>query len=214
VIGPWAFEFCKKLKQPVLPAGVTEIAEGAFAGGNILTFESPPALRSLDVYSYWNCNEIKQVKIPRSLETIVGGAFAGCSGIKEFQIEENHPTLAVVEGVIFDKSLKKIVHFPPGRNGTYIIPATTQTIGEKAFYGCFELQSVKLQEGLEEIGKWSFIQCNSLETIEIPMSVKKVMEGAFSDCKNLKSVKILSANTIVDPEQIEKLGEKLVFPNR
>ena len=91
VIGPWAFNSCVNLNQPVIPAGVTRIAEGAFADcPKILTFEPPPALLFLERYSFQNCIGIRQVKIPRSVERMEGGVFAGCTGVQEFQIEANH----------------------------------------------------------------------------------------------------------------------------
>jgi hypothetical protein len=215
VIGPWAFDSCVNLNQPVIPAGVTRIAEGAFADcPKIRTFEPPPALRFLERYSFQNCIEIRQVKIPRSIERMEGGVFAGCIGVQEFQIEPNHPTFTLVDGVIFDRSLTKLVHFPPGRRGSYIVPASIRTIGQRSFYGCFDLEAVKLPDQLKTIETQSFIQCNSLDSIEIPASVDLVMDGAFSNCQRLKTVKIMGTDTIVDPEQAEKLGNKLVLPTR
>ena len=40
------------------------------------------------------------------------------------------------------------------------------------------------------------------------------MDGAFSNCQRLKTVKIMGSDTIVDPEQVEKLGSKLLLPTR
>ena len=215
VIGPWAFNSCVNLNQPVIPAGVTRIAEGAFADcPKISSFVPPPALRFLERYSFQNCIGIRQVTIPRSVERMEGGVFAGCTGVQEFQIEANHPTFTLVDGVIFDRSLSTLVHFPPGRGGSYVVPPSTRTIGQRSFYGCFDLESVKLPDQLETIQTQSFIQCNSLETIEIPASVDLLMDGAFSNCQRLKTVKIMGSDTIVDPEQVEKLGSKLLLPTR
>lgn len=217
VIGPWAFNACRNLNQPAIPDGVIKIAEGAFADcSKIDRFEPPPSLRLLENYSFSGCSKISQVKIPRSIEKMQGGVFAGCTGIKEFQIEANHPTLALVDGVIFDKSSTelKLVHFPPGREGSYVVPASTQTIGERSFYQCFYLKSVILPAGLKNIETQSFIECNSLETVEIPKDVESVMDGAFSECQRLKTVRIMGPKTIVHPEQVKKLGVKLVLPIR
>jgi serine/threonine protein kinase len=217
VIGPWAFNACRNLNQPAIPDGVIKIAEGAFADcSKIDRFEPPPSLRLLENYSFSGCSKISQVKIPRSIEKMQGGVFAGCTGIKEFQIEANHPTLALVDGVIFDKSSTelKLVHFPPGREGSYVVPASTQTIGERSFYQCFYLKSVTLPAGLKNIETQSFIECNSLETVEIPKDVESVMDGAFSECQRLKTVRIMGPKTIVHPEQVKKLGVKLVLPIR
>lgn len=215
VIGPWAFDSCVNLNQPHLPGGVTRIAEGAFSNcPKIRTFEPPPALRFLERYAFQNCIEIQEVTIPESVERMEGGVFAGCLGIQEFQIVENHSNFAVVDGVIFDKSLSKLVHFPPGRAGSYVVTATTRVIGHRSFYGCSDLESITLPVRLKTIETQSFIQCNSLETVEIPASVDLVMDGAFSNCLRLKTVRITSPHTVVDPEQVEKLESKLILPSR
>jgi serine/threonine protein kinase len=215
VIGPWAFESCASLNQPDIPDGVTRIAEGAFSNcPKILSFDPPPALRFLERYAFQNCIEIREVKIPETVEKMEGGVFAGCVGIQEFKIQENHPTLVVVDGVIFDRSLTKLVHFPPGRAGSYVVPEATRAIGHRSFYGCFDLGSITLPSQLKTIETQSFIQCNSLETVEIPPSVNLVMDGAFSNCQRLKTVRITSPDTVVDPEQVEKLGSKLILSSR
>jgi len=215
VIGPWAFDSCMNLNQPVFPDGVTRIGEGAFSNcSKIRTFVSPPALRFLERYSFQNCIEIREVTIPETVERMEGGVFAGCIGIKEFKVAEDHPAFAAVDGVLFDRSLGKLVHFPPGRAGSYGVPATTRVIGHRAFYGCFDLQAITLPDRLKTIETQSFIQCNSLETVEIPASVDLVMDGAFSNCERLQAVRITSPHTVVDPEQVEKLGSKLILPHR
>ena len=121
-------------------------------------------------------------------------------------------TITLVDGVIFDRNLTKLVHFPPGRSGSYEVPATTRAIGQRSFYGCFDLRSVTFPERLRTIETQAFIQCNSLETIEIPPSVDLVMDGVFSNCERLKTVRVMGSDTTIDPEQVEKLGSRLILP--
>ena len=97
------------------------------------------------------------------------------------------------------------------------IPASVQSIGESAFYGCMSLKKVTFAKDsqLKEIGKETFYGCASLkhislpenieeipqscfcesglEEIVIPRKVKKIVgnrdyDGAFRGCKNLRSV--------------------------
>lgn len=72
---------------------------------------------------------------------------------------------------------------------TYIrnveIPSGVKRIGDSAFYGCFNLETVKLSEGLEEIGGKSFAGCDDLAEINIPSTVKFIDETAFENSDNI-----------------------------
>lgn len=71
-----------------------------------------------------------------------------------------------------------------------VVGEHVQTIGESAFYGCSELQSITLPQGLVSIGKNAFQNCTRLTGIVIPDGVSDLPEYTFSLCKELQSVKL------------------------
>jgi hypothetical protein len=67
------------LNEIVIPEGVTEIREYAFAGGeDIHVVTLPSTLRKIGAHSFAGCGFIKKIIIPRSVEEIGAGAFEGC----------------------------------------------------------------------------------------------------------------------------------------
>lgn len=77
------------------------------------------------------------------------------------------------------------------------IPDTVTRIGtrwgeEGVFTGCYNLVSVKLNEGKEaaSIGASAFLNCQGLSSIEIPRNYKIIYESAFNNCISLKSLTI------------------------
>ena len=80
-----------------------------------------------------------------------------------------------------------------------IIPAeidgkVVTSIGDYAFYGCTNLTSVTIPEGVTKIGAFVFENCTSLTSITIPEGVTEIGDGAFSDCISLTSIEVDSGN--------------------
>ena len=92
-------------------------------------------------------------------------------GLTDIKISENHPTLALIDGVLFDKRDMRLIYYPSSKaDTTYAIP-----------------------QGIREIDAYAFFYCTALEEIEIPSSVTTIGEGAFFGCSNLKSITIPSS---------------------
>ena len=87
------------------------------------------------------------------------------------------------------------------------IPSTVEKIGSNAFYKCYALQAVTLNEGLKEIGK-SVFEGTSIEEITIPATVEKV-DSLFGDVK----IRVKDGNAkyeAIDNCLIEKATKKLI----
>jgi hypothetical protein len=76
------------------------------------------------------------VTIPMGVTSIALDAFDDCRGITAFDVEAGNTTFDTVNDVLFDIGLTTLNRFPPGKSGSYTIPTGTDTISEKAFYGC------------------------------------------------------------------------------
>ena len=70
-----------------------------------------------------------------------------------------------------------------------MIPASVQSIGSNAFYGCAALTSVTLNEGLKCIESYAFSEC-PIVTIVIPNTVKTIESSVFKKCTKLITVVI------------------------
>ena len=91
--------------------------------------------------------------------------------------------------------------------GDVVIPASVAyggstysvtSIGDKAFYHCYELISVSIPEGVTEIGESAFEDCRGLTSINIPSSVASIGSYAFNYCSGLTSINI--------PEGVTNIG--------
>ena len=72
-----------------------------------------------------------------------------------------------------------------------IMPSSLKDVGESAFYGCSNLESVELS-ALRHIRGGTFAKCTSLKSIVIPEGPWAVTSGAFSGCTSLEYVSLPS----------------------
>lgn len=80
-------------------------------------------------------------------------------------------------------------------------------VSESAFYDCYRLKSVKLNEGLEKLGEKETVggeahegnvfARSAVEDVVLPSTLKRLEAQTFCDCKYLKSIEIPSGTEYV-----------------
>lgn len=77
------------------------------------------------------------------------------------------------------------------------IPEGITAIGETAFQGMSNIESVHIPEGVELIGAGAFSGCKNLHSVHIPEGVLTIERDGFNGCTGLKSVTL--------PDSISKM---------
>ena len=81
--------------------------------------------------------------------------------------------------------------------GLIVCESDITTIGDSAFNGCSNLQTIKLPDSVTSIGKYAFYYCENLASITIPDSVTSIGNYAFYLCRSLTSVTIGNSVTSI-----------------
>lgn len=110
---------------------------------------------------------ITKVTIPGSFTYIGKNAFAGCTSITELNFGTTDQNITIGEGAFTGLAIKTVT-LP---NGVRVLP-------EKLFYGCAQLESVKLSPDYTEIGASAF-EGTALTAIDIPDTVTKIGANAL-----------------------------------
>lgn len=76
-----------------------------------------------------------------------------------------------------------------------------KSIETKAFKDIIEIQSIVIDEGIENIGNYAFECCVNLKSISIPASVESIGEGLFGSCYNLTSIEVDEKNGCFDSRE-------------
>lgn len=73
------------------------------------------------------------------------------------------------------------------------MPATIESIGAYAFYGCKGITGITIPDNVATIGNNAFGQCWNLESVNIPAAVTNISSMAFDNCYSLKEIYCLPA---------------------
>lgn len=179
-IGDYAFDGCSKLTELTIPKSVETIGKHAFDG-----------LSSLSVL---NLDDGK---------TFISGLSFPDSPIRSLYFGRN--TLDV-----FAKGKTSLVELHVGANvkeipnssfeyctGLLLVQmgnrSACRRIGNNAFKGCSQLESLTLGNSVDVIGESAFLGCTSLTSVNLKL-VSKMGSSAFAGCEKLN--KILIPNTL------------------
>jgi len=73
------------------------------------------------------------------------------------------------------------------------IPDNIVSIGDRAFWGCSNLRSLTLQEGVKSVGgSDAFRECRLLKTVTLPKGLEFIRQRAFKYCANIERVNVES----------------------
>ena len=76
-----------------------------------------------------------------------------------------------------------------------------KSIGQRAFFKCSTIKTLKLSSTITSISNYAFSNCENLEQITIPANVTSIGNYAFENCKSLKSISL--------PNELNSVGNYL-----
>lgn len=199
----------------VVPAGVEEIADGAFSGSAGMTGVAlPPGLRRVGARAFEGCAGLASATLPDGVREVGARAFADCTGLVHVWIPEGVESIG--EGAFAGCSSLAYVE----------IPASVTNVGARAFAGCASLAEIAVvranrsyaarngmlltadgrtllegvngdaavPDGVETVAAGTFAGRSGLARVSLPASVRTVGAGAFAGCAALAEIAVDPAN--------------------
>ncbi|MBQ8426334.1 MAG: leucine-rich repeat domain-containing protein [Clostridia bacterium] len=179
-----AFSGNDTIEEIIVPASVTAIDEGAFAG-----------MKSL-----------KKITLPfvgASADAVENARTLGyLFGTSEYD-----------GGSLINTTYKKDStekRYMPSTLRTVVINATDgYKVPMYAFSGCVNLTTIQLVGGITEIGEYAFSGCINLSSTNVPETVSVICKGAYNGCSALSVDLINNATTLTQIGESAFEGAKL-----
>lgn len=191
-IGESAFYNCSSLQTIRIPSNVASIEKAAFYNcSSLKNVIIPNGVKNIGMEAFRYCQYLQVVDIPVSVESVDWLAFANCPSLKNVNVDAGNQKYKSVNGVLYDKNLTIIIHFPQNSDLKGItLHNSIISINHYAFCNCMQLQTIEIPEGVTFIGANAFRCCSSLKTIIIrcnnfeALNVdKRAFKGVnFNDC--------------------------------
>ena len=151
------FYGCSSLESVTISEGVTAIGDDAFQSCNLNALTLPESLEKIGEYAFTGNKSLKSVNIPAKVKTIGARAFSDC-GLTESVIPEGVQTIG--SHAFFNNSLKNLT-----------LPSTITSIGESAFRYNNNLQSITCNAATPPtLGDDAFYGCNNIQEVKVPLA--------------------------------------------
>ena len=155
--------------------------------------------------------KISRLMIPDSIHikgSIIG---TGAYEYQEFIVSDTHPTLAAVDGVLFDKTTNTLLSYPQKKEGhEYVIPNGTAAIAARAFNDADYLESVVIPDSVVKVEANPFTRCINMKRLMVSdtnPALALIQNNLYDKAERRLISSISEAEKIVVPEGIVTIGD-------
>lgn len=221
-IGDYALKG-KTCEQLIIPETVVSIGDYAFQNCySLLSITIPGTVKTMGDGVFDGCFDLVEATFEDGNITIGSNPFSGCNDLETVTVSDTHPTLKLVDNVLFTKDGARLLSFiccanedveeyevPNGvveiAGGAFqsnndleevTLPESLKRIGDYAFMECYYLEEINIPSGLSYLGDGAFMGCRYLEEIFLPASLTEIKGNPFSQCKGLESVELEAGNPV------------------
>ena len=152
-----------------------------------------------DALHYYYDSALQTISIGSGVEYLHADMFKACNQLETITVAENNTAYATEDGVLYNKTKKKLVAYPVAKGEEFVIPSFVEDIGImfSVQYNYINLiydnTSFVEEDGvIYSADKTKVVTCDKEKTGEyvMPDTVVEIGDFAFTGCQNLTSISI------------------------
>lgn len=136
-----------------------------FPGGKSGSYTIGDNVTSFGYGAFWECYSVTNLVIGSGVTNMNYVPFGGALALQNIDVNPLNAVYSSIGGVLFDKSQKTLLRFPPAHSASYLVPAGTTTIGEEAFVFSALITSVTVPASITNIQDSVFDYCSNLAVV-------------------------------------------------
>ena len=154
------------------------------------TYKNKP-VTTIGYSAFEDCDNLTSIVIPDSVTTIGSDAFYGCESLTSITVNEDNANYKSIDGNLYSKDGTIIIKYPIGKsNTTFEIPEGVTTVGDNAFYDCYNLTSIVIPDSVIDIEHGAFCGSTNLTSVTIGDGVATIGDQAFYTCFSLTNITV------------------------
>ena len=175
ILADQAYYKDRALREAVLPDGIEEIGEFAFARSLIEKAEIPEGVKVISYGAFYHCDHLESVSIPETVIRVEPESFSHTAWVDDFLAGENSSIgdYLISGGVLIAYR---------GEDEKPLIPDSVRVIASGCFSGHREIKEIVLPDALNVIGEGAFGGCSALRRIQWNEKQLTISDRAFAGC--------------------------------
>ncbi len=147
---------------------VTAIGNSAFSGCSSLTsVVVPDDVTTIGPFAFEFCSSLTSITLGNGVASIGDNWLYHCTSVSSINTTSGNQKFACLDGVLYNKTITKLIQCPNGKTGVIDVPISVTTIGENALSFCPYLVYVNIPGNVNLIGHNAFIACTDLISINV-----------------------------------------------